>query len=355
MMRLPRFRFVAPRTIDEAAATLAEAPADTMLLAGGTDLLPNMKRRQQVPRTLVSLRHVDALRALAPAGAAIPGTRPGAGLEIGSGVTLTELVRSPLVGSACAGLWQAAAQVATPHLRNMGTIGGNLCLDTRCTYYDQTYEWRQAIGFCMKKAGDICWVATSSPRCLAVSSTDTAPVLQAVGATVRLVSAAGERSLAVADLFANDGMQYLTRRPDEILTRIHVPDQTGWRSAYWKLRRRGSFDFPVAAVAVAARIEGARVLEARVVLGAVASRPLTSVTAEAILRDADLTDEVIASAADAAYEIAKPMDNTDFELVWRKRMVRTLVTCALRELRGDDVTPLRVSLARQTLLQPLAG
>jgi 4-hydroxybenzoyl-CoA reductase subunit beta len=354
MMRLPRFRFVAPRTVGEAAAALAEAPSDTMLLAGGTDLLPNMKRRQQVPGTLVSLRHVDALRALAPSEPARE-ARNGSGLEIGSGVTLTELVRSPLVRNACAGLWQAAAQVATPHLRNMGTIGGNLCLDTRCTYYDQTYEWRQAIGFCMKKAGDICWVATSSPRCLAVSSTDTAPVLQALGATVRLVSAAGERNVPVADLFANDGIHYLTRRPDEILTQIHVPDQTGWRSTYWKLRRRGSFDFPVAAAAVAARLDGRHVLEARVVLGAVASRPLTSASAEAILRDVDLTDEVIASAADAAYEIAKPMDNTDFELVWRKRMVRTLVTCALRELRGDDVTPLRVSLARQTLLQPLAG
>jgi 4-hydroxybenzoyl-CoA reductase subunit beta len=355
MMRLPRFRFVAPRTVEEAAAALADAPLDTMLLAGGTDLLPNMKRRQQVPRTLVSLRHVDALHALAPSERASRGVGNGAGLTIGAGVTLTELVRSREVRHTCAGLWQAAAQVATPHLRNMGTIGGNLCLDTRCTYYDQTYEWRQAIGFCMKKAGDICWVATSSPRCLAVSSTDTAPMLQALGATVRLVSAAGERSIAVADLFANDGMYYLTRRPDELLTRIHVPDQTGWRSAYWKLRRRGSFDFPVASAAVAARLDGRRVLEARVVLGAVASRPLTSASAEAILRDVDLTDEVIASAADAAYEIAKPMDNTDFELVWRKRMVRTLVTCALRELRGDDVTALRVSLARQELLQPIAG
>ena len=345
MMRLPRFRFVAPRTIDEAATALAEAPSDTMLLAGGTDLLPNMKRRQQVPRTLVSLRHVDALHAI----------DNGDGLTIGAGMTLTDLVRSGLVRRGCAGLWQAAAQVATPHLRNMGTIGGNLCLDTRCTYYDQTYEWRQAIGFCMKKAGDICWVATSSPRCLAVSSTDTAPMLQALGATVRLVSAAGERRIAVADLFANDGINYLTRRPDEILTQIHVPSQTGWRSTYWKLRRRGSFDFPVASAAVAARMDGARLLEARVVLGAVASRPLTSARAESILRDVDLTDEVIASAADAAFEIAKPMDNTDFELIWRKRMVRTLVTYALRELRGDDVTPLRVSLARQSLLQPTAG
>jgi 4-hydroxybenzoyl-CoA reductase subunit beta len=340
MMRLPNFRFVAPRTVAEAAACLGEAPLDTMLLAGGTDLLPNMKRRQQMPGTLVSLRHVDALRSL----------RNGDGLTIGAAMTLTELVRSRSVRDACPGLWQAAAQIATPHLRNMGTIGGNLCLDTRCNYYDQSYEWRKAIGFCMKKEGATCWVATSSPRCLAVSSTDTAPMLQALGATVRLVSAAGERTIDVADLFANDGIQYLTRRPDEILTDIHVPDQKGWRSSYWKLRRRGSFDFPVASAAVAVRFDGARAVDARVVLGAVASRPLTSIKAQAVLRDAELTDAVIASAADTAFEIAKPMDNTDFELVWRKRMVRTLVTCALREVRGDDVTALRISIARQSML-----
>jgi 4-hydroxybenzoyl-CoA reductase subunit beta len=207
----------------------------------------------------------------------------------------------------------------------------------------------------MKKEGDICWVATSSPRCLAVSSTDTAPMLQALGARVRLVSAAGERTIDVKDLFVNDGIDYLTRRPDEILTDILVPDQKGWRSSYWKLRRRGSFDFPVASAAVAVRFDGPRAIDARIVLGAVASRPLASAKAEAILRDVELTDAVIASAADSAFEIAKPMDNTDFELVWRKRMVRSLVAYALRELRGDDVTPLRASLARQTFLQPITG
>ena len=356
MMRLPRFRFVAPRTVGEAAAALAEAPSDTMLLAGGTDLLPNMKRRQQVPRTLVSLRHVDALRALAPSEAASRGALAprelareagnGSGLEIGSGVTLTELVRSPLVRSAFAGLWQAAAQVATPHLRNMGTIGGNLCLDTRCTYYDQTYEWRQAIGFCMKKAGDICWVATSSPRCLAVSSTDTAPVLQALGATVRLVSAAGERSVAVADLFANDGIHYLTRRPDEILTQIHVPDQTGWRSTYWKLRRRGSFDFPILGVAAALRFDGDVVQEARIALGAVASRPFLVEKAGEFLKGKKLTDEVIAEAAGMVANRAKPMDNTDMDLYWRKEVADDFAGYALRELRGDDMREVRLRVSR---------
>jgi 4-hydroxybenzoyl-CoA reductase subunit beta len=232
----------------------------------------------------------------------------------------------------------------------MATLGGNLCLDTRCTYYDQSYEWRKAVNFCMKKDGEICWVATSSPRCLAVSSTDTAPMLQALGASVRLVSASSERDVAVTDLYANDGMHYLTRQPDEILTEIRVPDQTGWRSTYWKLRRRGSFDFPVASAAVAAKLDaGGGVEEVRIVLGAVASRPMASPRAEALLTGQPLDDEHIAAAADAAYAVAKPRDNTDYELVGRKKMVRARVANALHEIRGDDVREARFRLARQLL------
>jgi len=340
MIRLPRFRLRMPRTVADAAAWLAEAPAETMLLAGGTDLVPNMKRRQQVPATVVALRQIEALRTI----------RNGAGYCIGAGATLTELVRHATIRQAIPGLWQAAVQVATPHLRNMGTLGGNLCLDTRCTYYDQSYEWRKAIDFCMKKDGTICWVATSSPRCLAVSSTDTAPMLQALGASVHLVSASSEREVAVADLYANDGMHYLTRQPDEILTEIRVSDQTGWRSTYWKLRRRGSFDFPVASAAVAAKLgAGGGVEEIRIVLGAVASRPMASPKAESLLTGQALDDEHIAAEAEAAYAVAKPMDNTDYELVWRKKMVRALVTNALREIRGDDMREARTRLARQLL------
>ena len=341
MMRLPRFRFVSPRSVSDAAAALAEAPHETMLLAGGTDVLPNMKRRQQAPRTLVSVRNIEAMKAITPNGAC---------LTIGASATLTAITRHESIKAHHAGLWQAAAQIATPHLRNMGTIGGNLCLDTRCTYYDQTYEWRKAINFCMKKSGDTCWVAPSSPRCLAVSSTDTAPMLQALRAQLLLVSSSGERVLDVADLFQNDGIHYLTRRPDEILTEIRVPDQTGWRSAYWKLRRRGSFDFPVASAAVALCLDGGRVVDARIVLGAVASRPMPSPAAEALLRGNPLSDEVISAAAAAAYDVAKPMDNTDFELVWRKKVVRTLVASALREVRGDDMRTQRLGLARRETL-----
>ena len=350
MLRLPSFRYVAPTTIADAAAHLAEAPRETMIIAGGTDLVPNMKRRQQTPRTIVGLRQIPSLAGV---------THHDDGVTIGAMATLSALAADARLRARCPGLWQAIVQIATPHLRNMGTIGGNLCLDTRCTYYDQTEEWRRAIGYCMKKDGATCWVATSSPKCLAVSSTDTAPMLQALDARVQLMSAAGTRTVAVADLYANDGMAYLTRRADEILTAIDIPythrlgspkPLGGGGSTYWKVRRRGSFDFPVASVAAAARLdEDGRVEDVRIVLGAVLSRPAATPRAEALLRGERLDDARIAAAADAAYDVAKPMDNTDFELHWRKKVIRSLVGHALRELRGDDMREARLRLARQVL------
>jgi len=338
MMRLPYFAYRAPRTVREAAELLASSP-NAMLVAGGTDVLPNMKRRQQVPSTLIGLRQVDELRTIAN----------GEGLRIGAGVTLSALVDNPLVRTSYGGLWQAAAQVATPHLRNMGTIGGNLCLDTRCNYYDQNYEWRKAIDFCMKKDGGTCWVATSSPRCLAVSSTDTAPALIALAASVTLVSAVGSRRIRAADLYRNDGIDYLTRRRDEILAAVELPPPDGWRSTYWKLRRRGSFDFPVLSVAAAVKIAAGTVEDARIVLGAVASRPVEAPAAAALLVGGPLDDAAIARVAEAAAQPARPMDNTDFSLLWRKRVTRDFVTYALSELRGDDMRARRRSIARQTL------
>jgi 4-hydroxybenzoyl-CoA reductase subunit beta len=343
MMRLPHFTYHAPRSLQEAVDLLARG--DAMVVAGGTDLLPNMKRRQQVPRTLIGLRGLAELRHV----------RNDDGVTIGAGVTLAEIVRDARLSGPYASVWQAASQVATPHLRNMGTIGGNLCLDTRCNYYDQSYEWRKAIDFCMKKderatqrgTSQVCWVATSSPRCLAVSSTDTAPALVALGATVTLTAVDGVRTIPLTALYQNDGIEYLTRRPDEILTDVHLPRLEGWRSTYWKLRRRGSFDFPVLGVAAAAKLTADGTVEAsRIVLGAVASRPLESSNAALALVGKRMSDDVISAAAEIAAHAARPMDNTDYTLHWRKRVTRELVIYALRELRGDDTRELRRKLAR---------
>ena len=338
MMRLPLFAFRAPTTLDEAARILHGEGPSAMPLAGGTDLLPNMKRRQQVPRTLLSLRNIEALHAI----------RFGeSGARLGACLTLSDIARDSRFRNGATALAQAASQVATPQIRNMATLGGNLCLDTRCNYYDQTYEWRKAIDFCMKKDGVTCWVAPSSPKCMAVSSTDTAPALMALGARVRLVSHAGEREIPLADLYNNDGMLYLHRKPDEILAEVLLDPMHGWRSTYWKLRRRGSFDFPVLSVAAAARLSANGVVEeARIVVGSVASRPLIASEAGKFLMGRSLTSETVAEAAALAARIAKPLDNTDFDMTWRKKVTTEFVTYALRELRGDDVIAERAAITR---------
>ncbi len=223
MMRLPLFEFRAPRTLQEASRILDGERTNAMPLAGGTDLLPNMKRRQQVPRTLMSLRHIQPLNDVE---LTLSGSRLGACL------TLSDIAADPRFRNGLTALAQAASLVATPQIRNMATLGGNICLDTRCNYYDQSYEWRKSINFCLKKDGTTCWVAPGSSKCMAVSSTDTGPALMALGARVRLVSLSGEREVALSDFYNNDGIDYIKRRPDEILAEVLLDSLHGWKSAY---------------------------------------------------------------------------------------------------------------------------
>jgi 4-hydroxybenzoyl-CoA reductase subunit beta len=326
MMRLPPFTYLAPRTVGDAVKALAEHGADAMIVAGGTDLYPNMKRRQFEPKVLVGLGAVAELRG-------VRGTERD-GFTIGSATTLSTLARHPDVVRHYPALATAAGLVSSPQLRNMGTIGGNLCVDTRCNYYNQSFAWRKSIGFCMKKDGDICLVAPGSPRCWAVSSSDTAPVAWALGAKVRLVGPAGDRVIPVEALYRDDGIQYLTRQPSEILTELILPPPDGVRSAYLKLRRRGSFDFPVLGVAVAARLDGEVVREARIVLGAVASQPREAAKAGAALAGQRLTPETIEAVADLAAGPSRPLDNTDFTHPYRKKMARVFVARALRRIAG---------------------
>jgi len=327
MLRLPSFTYLAPGTVEEAVRRIGEAGADGMLVAGGTDLYPNMKRRQFEPKVLVGLRGIRGLRGIAG--------DPGRGMTIGAGVTLSELAAHAEVSKAYRALALAAGAVSTPQLRNMGTLGGNLCLDTRCNYYNQTFHWRKSIGFCMKKDGDICLVAPGSPRCWAISSTDTAPAAIALGAEVRLVGPRGARLLPAMALYRDDGMQYLTKAPEEILTEVILPPADGWRTTYWKLRRRGSFDFPILGVAAAVRsAPDGTVEDARVVLGAVASHPVVAAEAATLLRGQRPTPDLIARAAQVAFQPAKPLDNADLTIGYRKKMARVYVERALRELAG---------------------
>jgi 4-hydroxybenzoyl-CoA reductase subunit beta len=325
MLRLPPFRYAAPRYARDAARMLSDGGADAMAVAGGTDLYPNMKRRQFTPKMLVGLRRVEDARGISANGA----------LRLGALATLADVAADATVNARWPVVARAAGLVASPLLRNAATVGGNLCVDTRCNYYNQTEFWRASIGYCMKKDGDICLVAPGSDKCWALSSSDTAPVMIALGASVSLVTARGERRVAVADLYGPDGIDYLAKRPDEILTEVHVPDIAGWRATYRKLRRRGSIDFPVVGVAAAVRLAtGGAVEEARIVLGAVHTAPVVAKDANDFLRGKALTPETIEMAAGIAYQPAKPLDNADLVYSWRKRMVRIEVTRALRELAG---------------------
>jgi 4-hydroxybenzoyl-CoA reductase subunit beta len=328
MMRLPQFQYLAPRSLGEAAALLREHGPSASVVAGGTDLFPNMKRRQQEPSIVIGLRQIPELHGIEATNGS---------LRIGATVSLEQLATDRSVSERFPALANAAHLVSTPHLRRMGTLGGNLCLDTRCTYYDQSYHWRKSIDFCMKKDGAICWVAPNSRRCWAVSSSDTAPVAVALNAQLKLVSASGERRISAAEFFNDDGILYLTRKPDEILAEIELPDATGWRMTYRKLRRRGSFDFPILGVAAAVKLNDGVVEDARLVLGAVGSSPVDQSDLAAPLKGTRPTADTLASVASAAYKGARPLDNTDLNYAWRKRMARVYVTRALAEVCNVQV------------------
>lgn len=330
MMRLNPFTYLMPRTAEEAAEMLAVHGQRAMVVAGGTDLFPNMKRRQQTPEVVIGLRGVRELRGVQ--------SQEDGSVRVGAMTTLHQTAANPVLAERFPAYAHAAHTVSTPHLRLMGTVGGNLLLDTRCTYYDQPHGWRKAIDFCMKCPEDnpdaICWVAPGSSRCWAVSSSDTAPVAVLLGATLRLVSGRGCREVAASDFFHDDGIQYLKRERDEVLTDVVLPPMEGWTTTYLKLRRRDSFDFPVLGVAAAAKIVDGAVQDVRLVLGAVGSAPLdASATARSLVGNAPSVEAIDAVAQQAA-KGARPLDNTDLNYAWRKKMARVYVRRALARVCG---------------------
>ncbi len=328
MLRLPRLRYIRARTVEEAAVAVASDGGHAMLIAGGTDLLPNLKRRQFDVSALVSLHGI-------PHSDAIDG-EPSRGMSIGAGATLDQVARHPEVSRGYRALAQAAGSVSTPQIRYMGTLGGNLLVDPRCNYYNQTYSWRKAVGFCLKKDGDICLVARSSPRCWAVSSSDSAPVAVAFGAEVILQGATGTRRVRAADLYRDDGIDYTTKQPDEVITSVEFPAAPSTTSAYWKLRRRGSFDFPILGAAVVIWWDDGVVRQARAAMSAVGSHPVDISAYLSPLTGAHPDENLIAEVAAAADKPARPLDNTDLSHYWRKRMARVFIERALRDAAGFD-------------------
>jgi 4-hydroxybenzoyl-CoA reductase subunit beta len=289
-----------------------------MFVAGGTDLFPKLKRRQFEVEALIGLDFLDDHI-----------HKTDGATQIGAGTTLAAVASNPDLNTAFRGYAQAAGLVSSPPLRNAGTIGGNLCVDTRCNYYDMTYEWRKAVGFCLKKDGDICLVAPSSPRCWAVSSSDTAPMAIALGATLLITGADGEREAPVASLYRDDGIDYMAKQPNEVVTGVRLSGAPGRRSAYIKLRRRGSIDFPIAGAAVALDMDGDVVAGCRIALSAVASHPLEARAASEFMVGKRIDEETVKAAAELAAKPAKPLDNADLTHFWRKRMVRVVVEQAI--------------------------
>ena len=324
MMRLPPFKHLRPTSAAETAKMLREEGPEAAIVAGGTDLYPNMKRRHQTPKTLVSVRGVDELLGVE--------WQSDGTLRVGPGERLRALERNRDIAERLPAFHEALSVISSPVLRNMGTIGGNLCLDTRCNYYNQNWEWRRSIDFCKKCDGDTCWVAPSSPVCWAINSSDAVPVMIASGARVRLVSADGEREVSCEDFYTGeDGRDFLAKKPDEVMTDILIPPQADKRATYLKLRRRGSFDFPV--LGVAARIEGNGTVEkADIILNAIAPFPVRCEKSQAVLEGKALTEDTIAEAAALAIKDAKPLDNTDFAMAWRRKMVPVFVKRALTAL-----------------------
>lgn len=330
-MLLPRFHYERPKDLDEVLALLRERGHEARVLAGGTDLLVGMKQRLYAPALVVDLGGLDELRYV----------RAGDGdiaLEVGPLATLAGLAGNPLVRARFPVLAAAAGTVGAVQHQEMGTVGGNLCLDTRCWYYNQSERWRRSRPPCLKTGGEVCHVVAKSDRCYAVFSGDLAPALIALDARVRLRSATGERELPLAEFYQDDGQRPTDLRPGELVTSVALPaGAEAWQATYRKFRLRASIDFALAGVAVAVRREEGTLADARVVLNAVASAPVQVHEAEGMLRGArvgeqGLARELAVEVVEATVRAARPVRNLASSPGYRREMVKVLVEEALTEL-----------------------
>ncbi len=336
MLRLPQFEVATPTTVRE-AIELYSSVEGALIVAGGTDLVPNMKHELFTPPLVVSLANIAALRGI---------TRTTEGwLSIGAMTTLADVAASDLVAAQAPALSQAAGLVAGPQLRTMGTLGGNVLLDTRCQWYNQTYFWRQALGFCLKKDGSKCHVVEGGSKCVAAASNDSAPALMTLGAILVFEGKAGRRSVPIDDLWLADGIVNKRLEPGEILVEIRVPPtSTGHRGAYGKLRERGSIDFPLLGVAVALDVDAqGRIERADMVVTALQARPLRIKRVDETLAGQGIGspafDGAVEATADLAHKQCHPMPNIPGDHEWRREMVRVYVRRTLQAAadRGGPV------------------
>lgn len=320
MLPLPIFDYHRPRTLREAIGLLDQLGPKAQIIAGGTDVLPNMKQGLFEPEHVVSIARLEEL-----SGITVEVSDGGArSLVIGAGSRLAEVAESLLVQRLAPALAEAAGAVGGPHHRAMGTLGGNICLDTRCRYYNQTYFWRKSLGFCIKKDGTVCHVVKGGAKCVAAASNDSAPALIALDAEIRLLSARGERRVPARDFYTADGVKNTVIEPGEIVIAAAVPVVDGRRSAFEKLRKRGAIDFPLLSVAARVDLEGGQVNAADVVVTALGARP-RRIRAASSVKPGAAAERLPDTLAQAAYAECKPLSNLDDETEWRREMVPVLV------------------------------
>ncbi|MCI0444221.1 FAD binding domain-containing protein, partial [bacterium] len=305
-------------------AFLSENKGRAKIVAGGTDLLPSLKQRLFEPQYLIDIKALTELQGIR--------TLTNGDISIGALTTITEIATDPLITAELPVLQQAAATVAGPSLRNVGTIGGNVCLDTRCYWYNQSYFWRASCGFCIKKDGSVCHVAPGSKKCWAVYSADTPAALLTLDAKLRLSSASGDRLLTSAEFFLNDGQLRNVMHPDELLAEILIPAASrGYAGRYQKFRLRGSVDYPLAGVAISAKKTNGSVEDLRVALTAVNPRPvmLSDLFNETVnLTGPDLVDAI----RKLAMKTAKPLKTSASTMEYRRHMLGVMIKRSLQSL-----------------------
>ena len=321
-MSLPQFRLLRPRTLNDALAYLGKHSSNIRILAGGTDLLPSMRQKLFEPEYVLDVRHVGELKGIV--------AEPDGGMRIGALTSLSEIERSPLLREKYPVLTEAAATVASPVLRNMGTIGGNICLDTRCLWYNQSLQWRKACGFCIKKDGDLCHVAPGGTKCWAAFSGDTPPALLCLNAEVEIVGPNGKRIIPLREFYTGIGDDHRRLQPNELLTRVFLPASTaGYQGVYRKLRVRGSIDYPLAGVAVVLRRRNGHVADARIGLTAVNPAPVLVKGATEFLSGKVLDEQVAETVGELAARTAKPLTTSALTPEYRREMIRVFTKRAV--------------------------
>jgi 4-hydroxybenzoyl-CoA reductase subunit beta len=326
-LSLSEFQLLRPRSIEEAVGLLSQHADRIRVLAGGTDLIPSMRQKLFEPQYILDVRHLSQLRGIH--------TQAGEGVEIGALTSLREIEQSTFLRKHSPVLTQAAATVASPVLRNMGTIGGNICLDTRCLWYNQSLQWRKGCGFCIKKDGDLCHVAPGGTKCWAVFSGDTPPALLCLQAEVEIAGPSGIKRLPLSEFYTGIGDNYRKLASNELLTRIFLPQSSaGYNGIYRKLRVRGSIDYPLAGVALVMRRSNAHIADARVAITAVNPAPLLVQGAAEALNGQSITAELADKVGVLAAKTAKPLTTSALTPEYRREMIRVFTKRALLEVTG---------------------